>query len=72
MTQARPTHPHRLRNILGGSAGNLVEWYDWFAYSAFALYFAPPFFPKGDRTAQLLNTAAVFAAGFSCGRSAPG
>jgi len=54
----------RLRAILGGSAGNFVEWYDWFAYSSFALYFAPVFFPKGDATAQLLQTAAVFALGF--------
>ena len=59
-----PAHPHRLRSILGGSAGNLVEWYDWYAYSAFTLYFAPHFFPKGDRTEQLLNTAWVFAVGF--------
>jgi MHS family alpha-ketoglutarate permease-like MFS transporter len=58
------THPHRLRNIIGGSAGNLVEWYDWYAYSAFTLYFAPVFFPKGDPTAQLLNAAAIFAVGF--------
>ena len=62
---ARSDHQrHRLRNIVGGSAGNLVEWYDWYAYAAFALYFAPVFFPSGDRTAQLLNTAAIFAAGF--------
>jgi MHS family alpha-ketoglutarate permease-like MFS transporter len=54
----------RLKAILGGSAGNLVEWYDWFAYSSFALYFAKHFFPQGDRTAQLMNTAAVFAIGF--------
>jgi MHS family alpha-ketoglutarate permease-like MFS transporter len=54
----------RLRAILGGSAGNLVEWYDWFAYASFALYFAPVFFPEGDQTAQLLQTAAVFAVGF--------
>lgn len=54
----------RLRAILGGSAGNLVEWYDWFAYSSFTLYFAQHFFPKGDQTAQLLQAAAVFAVGF--------
>ena len=54
----------RLTNIVGGSAGNLVEWFDWYVYSAFALYFAPAFFPKGDTTAQLLNTAAMFAVGF--------
>lgn len=58
------TRAHRIRNIVGGSAGNLVEWYDWYVYSAFTLYFAPAFFPKGDRTAQLLSAAAVFAVGF--------
>lgn len=59
MTPAR-----RLRNIIGGSAGNLVEWFDWYAYAAFTLYFAPVFFPKGDDTAQLLSAAAIFAVGF--------
>jgi MHS family alpha-ketoglutarate permease-like MFS transporter len=54
----------RLKSIIGGSAGNLVEWYDWFAYATFSIYFAPLFFPEGDLTAQLLNTAAIFAAGF--------
>lgn len=54
----------RLRSIIGGSLGNLVEWYDWYAYAAFALYFAPVFFPEGDATAQLLSAAAIFAVGF--------
>ncbi len=54
----------RLKAIVGGSAGNLVEWYDWYAYSVLSIYFAPVFFPDGDATAQLLNTAAIFAVGF--------
>jgi MHS family alpha-ketoglutarate permease-like MFS transporter len=54
----------RIKAILGGSAGNLVEWYDWFAYSSTSLYFAAHFFPKGDAVAQQLQTAAIFAAGF--------
>ena len=54
----------RLRSIFGGSIGNLVEWYDWYVYSAFSLYFAKAFFPPADQTAQLLNAAAVFAVGF--------
>src|SRR5688572_33454979 len=58
------TTAQRLRSILAGSLGNLVEWYDWYAYAAFSLYFAPVFFPKGDRTSQLLGTATVFAVGF--------
>src|SRR5436190_16061813 len=59
-----PMSGTRIRDILGGSAGNLVEWYDWYAYTSLSLYFAASFFPKGDRTAQLLSTAAIFAVGF--------
>jgi len=59
-----PSAPQRLRSIVGGSIGNLVEWYDWYAYSAFSLYFAKAFFPPADQTVQLLNAAAVFAVGF--------
>ena len=61
--EARPAS-RRLRSIVGGSIGNLVEWYDWYIYSAFSLYFAKDFFPAGSQTAQLLNAAAVFAVGF--------
>ena len=56
--------PSRIRSLAGGAAGNLVEWFDFYTYSAFSLYFAASFFPKGDTTAQLLNTAGVFAIGF--------
>ena len=58
------TTSRRLRSIFSGSVGNMVEWYDWYVYAAFSLYFAQVFFPKGDLTAQLLNTAAIFAVGF--------
>ncbi|WP_201317896.1 MULTISPECIES: MFS transporter [unclassified Paenibacillus] len=51
-------------NIFKGSVGNLIEWYDWYVYAAFAVYFSSQFFPKGDPTSQLLNTAAIFAVGF--------
>lgn len=44
MTPAR-----RLRDIIGGLAGNLVEWFDRYAYAAFTLYFAPVFFPGRRR-----------------------
>jgi MHS family alpha-ketoglutarate permease-like MFS transporter len=50
--------------IVGVSAGNLIESFDWFVYASFALYFANSFFPKGDQTAQLLDAAAVFAVSF--------
>lgn len=54
----------RLRSIVGGSAGNLVEWFDWYVYSAFSLYFAKAFFPSGDQTAQFLATSGIFWVGF--------
>ena len=63
-TAPSPQAHNPLRSIVGGSLGNLVEWYDWYAYSAFSVYFATHFFPAGDRTAQLLSTAAIFAVGF--------
>ena len=64
MAQDPQAERSRLRSILAGSAGNMVETFDWFVYAAFALYFAPVFFPKGDQTAQLLGSAAVYAVGF--------
>lgn len=66
-------HPHpiefddakrRIKAIFIGSVGNLVEWYDFYAYTAFALYFAPAFFPSHDPVVQQLNAATLFAAGF--------
>ena len=59
-----PSARDRAKAIVGGSTGNLVEWYDWYAYAAFTLYFAPHFFPSDNPTAELLGAAAVFAVGF--------
>jgi MHS family alpha-ketoglutarate permease-like MFS transporter len=54
----------RLFNIMGGSAGNLVEWFDWYAYSVLTIYFAPELLPGNDRTSELLSAALIFAVGF--------
>jgi len=54
----------RLKAIFVGSVGNLVEWYDFYAYAAFALYFAGAFFPGNDPVVQQLNAAVLFAIGF--------
>lgn len=54
----------RIGAILIGSAGNLVEWYDFYVYSAFSLYFADAFFPGDDPVAQMLSASGVFALGF--------
>ena len=55
---------NRIRSIVGACAGNLVEWYDFFAYAYTSIYFASAFFPSGDSTSQLLATAAIFGIGF--------
>lgn len=54
----------RLKAIFIGSVGNLVEWYDFYAYAAFSLYFAHLFFPGDDPVVQQLNAALLFALGF--------
>jgi MHS family alpha-ketoglutarate permease-like MFS transporter len=59
-----PDIRRRLRAIFIGSIGNLVEWYDFYAYTAFALYFAHAFFPGNDPVVQQLNAAILFAIGF--------
>ncbi|MFE1409447.1 MFS transporter [Streptomyces sp. NPDC058746] len=61
-----PVDERRKRRLalVGGSLGNLVEWYDWFVYASFAIYFADSFFPGDNPTTQLMNTAGIFAVGF--------
>jgi len=63
-TSTPMTERRVIGNVMRGSIGNLVEWYDWYVYAAFSVYFATTFFPEGDTTAQLLSTSAVFAVGF--------
>lgn len=62
--EERITTRSRLKSIVRGSIGNMIEWYDWYVYAAFSIYFAKSFFPHGDLTAQLLDTSAIFAVGF--------
>jgi len=64
LANERADRRQRIWAIFGSSSGNLVEWFDFYAYAFTALYFAPAFFPKGNQTTQLLQTAAVFAIGF--------
>ena len=69
-TDAAPTrysaqeNRRRIGAIVVASSGNLVEWFDFYIYAFCSIYFSAAFFPKFDPTAQLLNTAGVFAAGF--------
>lgn len=54
----------RIKAIFIGSIGNLVEWYDFYVYTAFSLYFAPSFFPSADPVIQQRDAAFFFWAGF--------
>lgn len=58
------TQPSRLLSIVGGSAGNVIEWFDFLAYSIFSIYFSKAFFPGVSPTAQLMNAAAIAAVGY--------
>ena len=54
----------RIKNIFGGSIGNLIEWYDFYVYNSFALYFAKFFSASNDPTAQFLTVFGIYAIGF--------
>ena len=63
-TERPAGRPALLRSIAGGLAGNLIEWYDFLAYSIFSIYFAKAFFPSDNATVQLMNAAAIAAVGY--------
>src|SRR5207249_12246646 len=71
MTEAADRR-RRIIAIVGASSGNLVEWYDFYAYAFTSIYFASAFFPSGDATSQLLATAGILRSAFSCGPSEAG
>src|SRR3569833_2967593 len=61
---AKLTPGQRIRAILAGSAGNLIEWYDFYIYAFTALYFSSAFFPKSEPLVQVMATSGIFAVGF--------
>ena len=52
------------RVILAASIGNLLEWYDFSVYAAFAIYLGQNFFPKGATGTDLVKAFLVFGLGF--------
>ncbi|MCA2224302.1 MFS transporter [Nonomuraea aurantiaca] len=56
----------RVRQLMAASIGNVVEWYDWYAYTFLATYFAVQIFPKDvdNSLVPLLSTYGIFAVGF--------
>jgi MFS transporter, MHS family, alpha-ketoglutarate permease len=62
-TLAPTTTRRAVLNTLRGSAGNLVEWYDVYVYTAFAPFFEAQFFDKAD-TNSTVYVYAIFAVTF--------
>lgn len=58
------SHGQRIKAIIAGSAGNLIEWYDFYIYAFTALYFSSEFFPDTDPLVQIMATSGIFAVGF--------
>ena len=62
--ESAATVRNRLKNIFGGSIGNLIEWYDFYVYNSFAVYFAKYFTSSTDPTAQFLTVFGIYAIAF--------
>src|SRR6185503_2377761 len=57
--------PINIRKVIAASSvGTMIEWYDFYIFGMLATTIADQFFPKGNPTAALLSTLAIFAAGF--------
>lgn len=50
--------------IAASSIGTMIEWYDFYIFGMLSITISAEFFPKGNPTAALLSTLAIFAAGF--------
>lgn len=63
LTHAPTSLRRSVSNVLKGSAGNLVEWYDVYVYTVFSTYFESQFFAEDDKNSQLYVWA-IFAVTF--------
>jgi MFS family permease len=57
--------PKNFRTVItAASAGNVIEWYDFYIFGSLATILAVKFFEKSHPVAALLSTIALFTAGF--------
>jgi len=56
--------PNFRRVITAASAGNVIEWYDFYIFGSLAAVLSVKFFEKSHPVAALLSTIALFTAGF--------
>jgi MHS family proline/betaine transporter-like MFS transporter len=62
-TVARPP-AGTARAVVAASVGNMLEWYDFTVYAAFAIYIARNFFPSNDPSIDLVKAFLAFGVGF--------
>lgn len=60
----RPVRPRRNVNLLAGTIGHFVEWYDWYIYGLLAAVFAQQIFPTHSPQASLISAFLTYAIGF--------
>jgi MHS family alpha-ketoglutarate permease-like MFS transporter len=51
-------------NIIAGTIGHFVEWYDWYIYGLLAVVFAGQIFPSHSQFASLMAALLTYAIGF--------
>ncbi|MGK3206092.1 MFS transporter [Amycolatopsis sp. MEPSY49] len=56
--------PRRPVNMVAGTIGHFVEWYDWYVYGLLAAVFAPQIFPSHSAFASLIAALLTYAIGF--------
>lgn len=57
------SNPSKIRVILAGLIGNVMEWYDFALYGCFAPVIGSHFFPSKEPSVSLIATFGVFAVG---------
>ncbi|ATW26611.1 MFS transporter [Candidatus Formimonas warabiya] len=60
----RPQKSSKMKTIVGGTIGNVLEWFDYGLYGYFAAVISANFFQSKDPLTALMLTFAVFGVGF--------
>jgi MFS transporter, MHS family, proline/betaine transporter len=56
----------KMKSVIAASFGNILEWYDFALFTAYASIFATLFFPNTDHYAGTVAIFGIFAVGFIC------
>ncbi|MEL4506013.1 MFS transporter [Luteococcus sp. H138] len=59
-----PHNPRTRTNLIAGTVGHFVEWFDWYIYGLMAKTFSPLIFPSHSEHASLMAALLTYAIGF--------